>query len=77
MTGLIMSIVSELVSNKDAIQITELEPNESGIVVYKISVDSEDTGRIIGKNGKTAKAIRSIVRSAAMRKGMKVSVDII
>lgn len=77
MTELIKAIISELVSNKDAIKITELEPNESGVVVYKISVDENDTGRIIGKNGKTAKAIRSIVRAASVRKGIKVAVDII
>jgi len=77
MTELILTIVSGLVGNKDAIEIKEIESNEDGIIVYQVSVADEDKGRVIGKNGKTAKSIRTIVRSVAVKQGIKVTVDIV
>ncbi|MEG2144836.1 MAG: KH domain-containing protein, partial [Oscillospiraceae bacterium] len=46
------------------------------VVVYHLHVASEDMGRVIGKQGRIAKAIRTIVRSAAIRTGEKISVEI-
>lgn len=77
MNELLYTIVSELVNDKSAIKITEKEPNEEGIIVYEISVAEEDTGRVIGKQGKTVKAIRALVRVAAFKKGLKVAVEIV
>jgi predicted RNA-binding protein YlqC (UPF0109 family) len=76
MKDLLTSIVAGLVEDPSAIKITELEANEEGIIVYELTVGPDDMGRIIGKEGKIAKSIRTIMRAAAARKGMKVTVDI-
>ena len=65
-----------LVEDKDAVRVTVDEPDEEGVVVYHLSVAEGDVGRVIGKQGKIAKAIRTVMRSAAIRSGQHVSVEI-
>lgn len=65
-----------LVEDKDAVKVTVDEPDEEGVVVYHLSVAEGDVGRVIGKQGKIAKAIRTVMRSAAIRSGEHVSVEI-
>ncbi|MBR2999537.1 MAG: KH domain-containing protein [Oscillospiraceae bacterium] len=65
-----------LVEDKDAVQVTVDEPDEEGVIVYHLSVAEGDVGRVIGKQGKIAKAIRTVMRSAAVRNGQHVSVEI-
>ena len=65
-----------LVEDKDAVKVTVDEPDEEGVVVYHLSVAEGDVGRVIGKQGKIAKAIRTVMRSAAVRSGEHVSVEI-
>ncbi|MGL5972392.1 MAG: KH domain-containing protein [Oscillospiraceae bacterium] len=77
MTNLIIAMVSDLVEKKDEISIEESSINEEGVIVYTVKVAETDTGRVIGKQGKTAKAIRTIVRASAAKKGIKVAVEII
>ena len=55
---------------------TGTKPNEEGVTVYHIHVAEDDMGRIIGKQGKIAKAIRTIARSASIRMDEKVMVEI-
>lgn len=76
MKDLIIAIVSGLVDNKDAIQVTVDEPLEDGTVVYHLHVASEDMGRVIGKQGRIAKAIRTIVRASAGKVDQKIAVEI-
>ncbi|MBQ5563937.1 MAG: KH domain-containing protein [Clostridia bacterium] len=76
MKELLVSIVEGLVDNKDAIEVTVDEKNEEGIVVYHLHVDENDMGRVIGKQGRIAKAIRTIMRAAAAKNDEKVQVDI-
>ena len=76
MKELLVSIVKGLVDNKDAIEVTVDEKNEEGIVVYHLHVDENDMGRVIGKQGRIAKAIRTIMRAAAAKNDEKVQVDI-
>lgn len=76
MENLLRTIVTELVENKDAIEITVDEPNEEGIVVYHLHVASEDMGRVIGKQGRIAKAIRTVMRAGASRIDQKIMVEI-
>ncbi|MBO7179204.1 MAG: KH domain-containing protein, partial [Clostridia bacterium] len=59
-----------------AVEVTVDEPNEEGIVVYHLHVAAEDMGRVIGKQGRIAKAIRTVMRAAAVRKDEKIQVDI-
>ncbi|MBE6851380.1 MAG: KH domain-containing protein [Ruminococcus sp.] len=70
MKELLYSIVAGLVDNKDAIEITEDAPNEEGVVVFHLHVAEDDMGRVIGKQGRIAKAIRTIMRSGAAKNGM-------
>ncbi len=76
MKELLVSIVKGLVDNKDAIEVTVDEKNEEGVVVYHLHVDENDMGRVIGKQGRIAKAIRTIMRAAAAKNDEKVQVDI-
>lgn len=76
MKDLLYSIVVGLVDDKDAIEIKEDEPNENGVIVFHLHVGSNDMGRIIGKQGKIAKAIRTLMRANAAKNGTKVSVEI-
>lgn len=74
MKDLIFYLAKSLVDNPDQVQVTETE-NESAIV-YELTVDPDDMGRVIGKHGKIAKAIRAIVKSASYKLPKKVIVEI-
>ena len=76
MQDLIVTIVKGLVDDKDAVSVTVDEPKEDGTVVYHLHVAADDMGRVIGKQGRIAKAIRTIVRSAAGKVEQKVAVEI-
>ncbi len=76
MENLLRTIVTELVENKDAIEITVAEPNEEGTVVYHLHVAPDDMGRVIGKQGRIAKAIRTVMRAGASRIDQKIMVEI-
>ena len=76
MKELLISLASGLVENPEAVEVTVDEPNEEGIVVYHLHVAAEDMGRVIGKQGRIAKAIRTVMRAAAVRKDEKIQVDI-
>ena len=68
MEELLKFIVENLVDDKDSVKITSRE--EDRAIVYEVSVNPDETGMVIGKNGKVAQAIRSILHSAS-RKGQK------
>lgn len=76
MKDLLISITKGLVQNPDAISVDVSEPDEEGVIVYHLHVAEEDMGRVIGKQGRIAKAIRTIARSAAIRSEDKIMVEI-
>ena len=76
MQELLLTVARGLVDDKDAVRVTVDQPNEEGVVVYHLYVAEDDMGRVIGKQGRIAKAIRTVMRAAATRQDMKVSVDI-
>ena len=76
MKELLYAIVEELVEDKSAIKITEDEPNEEGVIVLHLSVAPDDMGRVIDKQGRIAKAIRTIMRAGAAKSGIKTAVEI-
>lgn len=76
MKDLLVTIAQGLVEDKDAVSVTVDEPNEEGVTVYHLSVAEPDMGRVIGKQGRIAKAIRTVMRAAAVRKDQKIMVEI-
>jgi len=76
MDKLLITIAKGLVEEKDAVSVTVDEPNEEGIIVYHLHVAAEDMGRVIGKQGRIAKAVRTLMRAAANRSGEKIMVEI-
>ena len=76
MKELLYTIVEDLVEDKTAINITEDQPNEEGVIVFHLNVAPDDMGRVIGKQGRIAKAIRTIMRAAASKSNLKVVVEI-
>ena len=76
MEELLVSIASGLVENPDAVTATADEPNEEGVVIYHLHVAESDMGRVIGKQGRSAKAIRVVMRAAANKNNMKIAVEI-
>ena len=76
MTELLIAMAAGLVETPDAVTATVDEPNEEGVIVYHLHVAEDDMGRVIGKQGRIAKAIRTVMRAAANRNGQKVAVEI-
>lgn len=77
MEELIRVIARGLVDQKDAVSVTVDAPDAEGTVVYHLHVASEDMGRVIGKQGRIAKAIRSVVKAASLKTGENVMVEIV
>ena len=73
---LIVAISQGLVDEKDAVNVAVDEPAEDGTVVFHLHVAPAEMGRAIGKQGRIAKAIRTVARAAANKAGMKVAVEI-
>lgn len=76
MKDLLISITKGLVDNPNAVSVDVDEPNEEGITVYHLHVAEDDMGRVIGKQGRIAKAIRVVMRAAATRNDARISVEI-
>ncbi len=76
MEELLVSIASGLVENPDAVTATADEPNDEGVIVYHLNVAESDKGRVIGKQGRIAKAIRVVMRAAANKNNIKIAVEI-
>lgn len=76
MKELVEYIAKSLVNNPDDVEVTEETDAENGIVL-KLKVADEDKGRIIGKQGRIAQAIRTLIRVKAAKAGTKASLEII
>ena len=75
MKELLTYIARNLVDNPDAVSVTEY-PGESETVL-ELRVAPEDMGKVIGRQGRIAKEIRTLMRSVAQKNGTKVSVEIV
>ena len=73
MQELLIAVARGLVEDKDAVQVTVDPAREDGTVVYHLTVAEGDMGRVIGKQGRIAKAIRVVMRAAAVRQNEKKS----
>ena len=76
MEELLITLAKGLVEKKDAVKVTVDAPNEDGVTVYHLNVDPSDMGRVIGKQGRIAKAIRTVMRASASMRNEKVMVVI-
>ena len=76
MQELLLALAQGLVEDKAAVRVTEDEPNAEGVIVDHLTVAEDDMGRVIGKQGRIAKAIRVVMRAAAVRENKKVMVEI-
>ena len=76
MKELLLTIARGLVENPDAVEVVEDAPAEDGTIVLHLHVAPDDMGRVIGKQGRIAKAIRSVVRAATAKDAKPVFVEI-
>ena len=75
MKELVELLAKSLVDSPDDVIVRE--KNEDGTIILELSVNKDDMGKVIGKQGRIAKAIRTVVRAAAIKEGKKVVVEII
>lgn len=76
MKELLLTIAKGLVEDPDAVVVEQDEPAEDGTVVFHLHVAPDDMGRVIGKQGRIAKAMRTVMRAAATRQDAKIAVEI-
>jgi predicted RNA-binding protein YlqC (UPF0109 family) len=75
MRDLVEFLTRALVDDPDAVNVEELE--EDGDIVLEITVAEDDVGRVIGRGGRIANAIRTLAKAAAVREDRRVIVDIL
>ena len=75
MVELVRAIAKSLVDNPDAVEVTESAAKQSKVIQLKVA--PEDMGKVIGKQGRIAKALRTVVKAAATKAGEKVIVEIV
>ena len=75
MKELLLYMAKNLVDNPDAVSVTEIS-EEDGLVL-ELRVAPEDMGKVIGRQGRIAKEIRTIIKTVAQRDGQKVTVGIV
>ncbi len=75
MKELLAAIVRPLVSDPDAVVINQFDQGHT--IVLELKVAPDDMGKVIGKQGRRAQAIRAIVKARATRQGKRVMVDIV
>ncbi len=73
MKDILETIILNLVDNKDAVKIEE--ENTEKEIVFKVTVENSDMGKVIGKQGRIAKSIRTVMKSVSAKEGKKVAVE--
>ena len=64
-------IVTNLVTNKESVEVKEFESDEENTILIQVMVDASDIGKVIGKEGKCAKALRTLVQASSYLKDNK------
>lgn len=75
MKELVEFMAKSLVDNPEAVTVNEINGEQS--IILELKVASEDMGKIIGKQGRIAKAIRTVIKAAAVKQNKRVIVEII
>jgi predicted RNA-binding protein YlqC (UPF0109 family) len=73
---LLETLVAGLVEDESAIKVDVDAVNDEGVTVYRLNVAPDDMGRVIGKQGRIAKAIRTVMRAGAVKVNEKIMVEI-
>ncbi len=76
MKDLIIFLAQSLVENPDEVSVVDAGEID-GVTTYKLSVAQNEMGRIIGKQGRIAKAVRTIVKAAAIRENKQINIEIV
>lgn len=74
MKGLVETIAKALVDHPDEVRVAAVESDR--MIVYELSVHPDDVGKVIGKQGRIAKALRTVVSSASVKQSKRVTVEI-
>lgn len=75
MKELVEFIARSLVDDPEAVRVTEIETDQ--LTTYEIEVAPADVGKLVGRQGRIVKAIRSVVRASAARRGVRVAVEVV
>lgn len=75
MKEILQTIIENLVDNPDAVEIKQTD--ETNSVLFEIKVAESDMGKVIGKQGKTAKSIRTVMKAVAAREHKRINVEFI
>lgn len=76
MKELLEYLARGLVNDPDAVEVSEVE-GDDGTLVLELSVAQDDYGSVIGRGGRTASALRTVIKAAAVKDGRRVFVDIV
>jgi predicted RNA-binding protein YlqC (UPF0109 family) len=76
MKELLEYLARQLVDEPDKVEVEQFDEDD-GTVVLELAVAQDDYGKIIGKGGRTANALRTVVKAAAVKEGRRVLVDIV
>jgi predicted RNA-binding protein YlqC (UPF0109 family) len=76
MKDLLEYLARGLVEDPDAVQVNEVQEDD-GVTVLELSVGEDDYGNVIGRGGRTASALRTIIKTAATKQKRRVFVDIV
>jgi len=76
MRELLQDLARALVSDPDAVEVEEFEEDD-GTVVLELSLGEDDYGRVIGRGGRTANALRTVIKAAAVQENRRVLIDIV
>lgn len=75
MKELLETIARSLVDYPDEVRVNEVESDKT--IILELSVAKEDMGKVIGKQGRIAKAIRTVIKAAAIKENVRVAVEIV
>ena len=75
MLKLVEAIAKSLVDDPEAVEVKKTEDNQT--IIIELRVAPGDMGKVIGKQGRIAKALRTVVKAAAMKENIKVVVEIV
>ena len=77
LTGLVEAVVTPLIEHPDDLDVTAVEPEDEDVVIVEIRVNPEDAGKVIGRQGRVIKAVRTLARAAASTQDTSVEVELI